>query len=749
MPESRVFGADEVARKEFATSFRGFDQHDVRAFLGRLAAELAALQTRERSLEERLERAESKAVPREIGEDELETALGVETAKVLHAARGAANEIRNRAEEQVARLLREASDDSTRMREEAASVLAERSAEADRGAAAIRQEASRDAEATRVEAAASAEAAIEAAKEHGRQMVGEAQAVRERMLRDLGRRRRTGQQQLEQLRAGRDRLLEACRSVQAELDIAMAELVVSEPEARAAAETAGLRVASELEPTLEELEAEVAAAVDAGLVLPARAPNEAEVDEERGAELAARPEDGSGRPGASESGSNVAREALIAVAPPSPEGAAPAADGDAVAESKQTFAERVESGQRVVREVPDAGQHEARGPGLRRRKHKGAPATVGVVDLGDASEGVRLLPAEPAVSTAEESAPQAQAPQAQAPGDDAGSSTGAPSGSAEPAVREGTASAAAAQVAGGDTGGEAEGDQDSAAREAADTDEDDGGPRADQLFARIRADRAATVARANEVLADVSQAPAVAAAGARAATASSVPVEEPVPEPASEEATAAVAAFEQRDGEVEAHERALARALKRALADEQNQLLDELRRAKGVPGIDTLLPTVGEHEQRYAAVARKALAAAAAAGGGEDLPDAGVAALATALGHDVVAALRPRLARAIEDGAGDEAAATEALSAAYREWKTSRAEPLARHHVLAAWATGAYAATPDSELLWVVDPEVGCSPDCADNALAGPTMKGVPFPTGQPHPPAHAGCRCLVIPATR
>jgi len=30
--------------------------------------------------------------------------------------------------------------------------------------------------------------------------------------------------------------------------------------------------------------------------------------------------------------------------------------------------------------------------------------------------------------------------------------------------------------------------------------------------------------------------------------------------------------------------------------------------------------------------------------------------------------------------------------------------------------------------------------------MAGPTPKGERYPTGQPHPPAHTGCRCLVLP---
>ncbi|MEX2658246.1 MAG: DivIVA domain-containing protein, partial [Acidimicrobiales bacterium] len=389
MPESRVFGADEVARKEFPTSFRGFDQHAVRAFLGRLAAELAALQTRERSLEERLTAAEARAVPTEIGETELENALGVEAAKVLHAAREAAAEIRSRSEEQVARLLRDASDEAGRLREEAGSVLAARTAEAERAAATILEEATRGAAERRAEAAAAAEATIESAKEEGRRMVGEAHAVRERILKDLARRRRTGHQQLEQLRAGRDRLLQACRDVRAALDTAVGELVVSEPEARAAAETAALRVVDEPEMSLEELDAEVVAAVHAGLV-------------------GARGRAGAGeQPGEGGGPTEDEHEPTPeAASVPGPEPVAEGVRGEPQPPATEspadpTFAEIVAAQANRPQEWAAPAQEHRASP-LRRRKKRGAPASVSVVDDRDQSEGVRLIPNEPASTPASE-----------------------------------------------------------------------------------------------------------------------------------------------------------------------------------------------------------------------------------------------------------------------------------------------------------------------------------------------------------
>ena len=77
----------------------------------------------------------------------------------------------------------------------------------------------------------------------------------------------------------------------------------------------------------------------------------------------------------------------------------------------------------------------------------------------------------------------------------------------------------------------------------------------------------------------------------------------------------------------------------------------------------------------------------------------------------------------------------------------ARLARLLREVITAAYASGTYAAA-SGPLRWVVDPAEGGCPDCEDNVLAGATDKGTVFPTGQQHPPAHAGCRCAVVPAS-
>lgn len=94
--------------------------------------------------------------------------------------------------------------------------------------------------------AAQVEEAAEEARREGREMVAEAQRVRERMLGDLARRRRNARQQVEQLMAGRERLLEAFDSARQTIDAATQDMRGALPEARLAAEAAGRRFDQEV-----------------------------------------------------------------------------------------------------------------------------------------------------------------------------------------------------------------------------------------------------------------------------------------------------------------------------------------------------------------------------------------------------------------------------------------------------------------------------------------------------------------------
>ena len=220
---------------------------------------------------------------------------------------------------------------------------------------------------------------------------------------------------------------------------------------------------------------------------------------------------------------------------------------------------------------------------------------------------------------------------------------------------------------------------------------------------------------------------------------------------ADAEATAVDPIIAQRDEVLTPVVAGLARRLKRALQDDQNDILDRLR-AKGgwAPGV---LPSEEEHAQRYLAAVSDQLLEAARAGatfGGGKADDApGVDDVAADLASRIITPMRRRLegeGPSVE--AGDEPALVELVGAAFREWKGARTERLAADQAVLAFSRAAMKAVPrGSALRWVVNDDAAECPDCDDNALAGPVPAGDAYPTGHPHPPAHAGCRCLLTPA--
>jgi hypothetical protein len=208
-------------------------------------------------------------------------------------------------------------------------------------------------------------------------------------------------------------------------------------------------------------------------------------------------------------------------------------------------------------------------------------------------------------------------------------------------------------------------------------------------------------------------------------------------------------------------EAALTRKLKRTLQDEQNDLLDRLRSLKSQPTADELLPDLADHVDRYAGAAQPFVEQSAAAGvafaaelvAGDQAHPAvppAVSDLSEEAATTIVESLRRRPEHALSSAAGDEQnVLVEALGAAYREWKSERIERIAGDVLAAAFSRGTWHAAPDgTPLRWIVDDTDGPCPDCDDDALAGSLPKGEAFPTGQPHPPAHPGCRCLLAPVT-
>ncbi|MCU0274374.1 MAG: hypothetical protein MUE34_14175 [Acidimicrobiales bacterium] len=208
----------------------------------------------------------------------------------------------------------------------------------------------------------------------------------------------------------------------------------------------------------------------------------------------------------------------------------------------------------------------------------------------------------------------------------------------------------------------------------------------------------------------------------------------------------------------------LGRALKRALADELNHVLGVVRATDGALDLAAALGDEATQRERYGAAVLVPVRSAAAVGaalvaeGGhqtdpdpEDLgarfaPDAVIDAIA----DELLGLVRARVGRILDERAGEAPEQQDRLRALYREVRQERVDHVVRH--AADRAVGAGAATVLTEgtpVVWTMAPGTPCSPDCEDNALAGPTPFGEPFPAGDLHPPRHPGCRCLLTPVHR
>lgn len=210
-------------------------------------------------------------------------------------------------------------------------------------------------------------------------------------------------------------------------------------------------------------------------------------------------------------------------------------------------------------------------------------------------------------------------------------------------------------------------------------------------------------------------------------------------------------------------EKGLNRTLKRLVSDEQNVILDALRRTKKQrPTADEILPNEEESATAFIATMTSDFEESLAAGGSFWEQTGGTVALPL-FGHEsdhtsvledpvreFVAAHHARLAKIFADSE------TEALDiddiidrvrAVYRDTRTVTLNEVASAVAISGFTAGELeAAEPGTPCRWVLDNGGLPCPDGEDNALAGAVNAGDPFPTGHQKPPAHRGCRCILAP---
>ena len=193
----------------------------------------------------------------------------------------------------------------------------------------------------------------------------------------------------------------------------------------------------------------------------------------------------------------------------------------------------------------------------------------------------------------------------------------------------------------------------------------------------------------------------------------------------------------------------LVRRGKRALQDEQNDILDGLRRQRGKIDTAKVLPSLEDQLARWAHVLQPAVDTAYSAGAASAGGSVGAAprALLTELATGSVVPLRDRLAGSLETidartPADTEIAIAQSLGARYREWRGEQLEQALGDALAVAYSRGVFDAAPEGARLRWVPASVGKCPDCDDNAL-GTDAAGERLPD---RPAAPAGAPGLPLP---
>jgi DivIVA domain-containing protein len=680
--------ATGIARRHFSTVRKGYDAAEVRAFLHELSDMVGRLQRGEAHERERAERAESRAeLAERLDQHRLVELLGEETARVLDAAREAGTDIRTKAEESAGRLVREAQAEARSISDRAEQEAATRRREILSEADELRREAEAEVERRRGEGHVVVEA-----------MRRDAEEDCERMLADADRARRDAESAAEQIRASaRDqgrRLVGEAQAVRERIlsDLARRRRTAREQLERLNGARERLLAAYEVvRRTVDEATEELTVALPEARLASEMAMRRVTEEPEETVEVL-------------EAELSVARMTGLVD------------DLAAVAVSDEEFDDMLRE---LAEEQPEAVADEGDVVVVVAVEE---PDEVGAgedAEVGDTAVG------DTTVGAADDGAAAADAE----PGDETGDET-ADEGRSEPSVVLSVVP---------------EPPEPEPGPAPAPGDEGETGPYVDELFARIRAERSEDEShRSPEPEGGV----AVAVAPAPVAGAEKGGPDDGA-EPGAEEYDPVAVTLRERDAVLAGVERELGRRLKRVLADEQNEVLDLLRRGRTVEFAD-VVPAPDEHADRYAIAATPDLDLAAEHGatsvGGKVLDSTDD--LAGQLGRVLVDPLRVRIERSFDDCDGDLEEVTERLRSLYREWKSQHIGAAVRHYTAAAYAWGAYEATPaGAELRWLVDRSGEACPDADDNALAGDVRKGDPFPTGDRCSPAHPGCRCLVVPA--
>ena len=212
-----------------------------------------------------------------------------------------------------------------------------------------------------------------------------------------------------------------------------------------------------------------------------------------------------------------------------------------------------------------------------------------------------------------------------------------------------------------------------------------------------------------------------------------------------------MALIESRDASIQPTLLQLSRRTKRLLQDDQNELLDALRKG-GVEGANFMTKELSARLEQRVEDLKELLLPAVDAG----FTSVGAVAnldssfeIARQVLEELLALLnqlsltKVKGSLLVHDG-GNESDQISGISGIYRDLRSSKLDSIIEDAVVSAHARGALAGSVGRRVRWIAHDKGNTCPDCEDNALNGETTSGELFPTSHSAPPAHPGCRCLI-----
>ncbi len=234
---------EEIVHKSFSVVKRGYDPGQIKAYLEQIAMELSHAIERENRLRQQLHEIQTQhSKPAEVDEETITKVLGQETAKILSSAREAARD-----------MLARASNEAAEIKNQAEKILNQKLTEAEAEKETILDNANKSYSLIIEQAEVEKDNLLNEVKEKCRTMVTEAQSAREKILTDLVRKRRILNTQVEQLRTGKNVIFDSLIKVKEDIENLSDTLIHIEQEAKYAAEHSSLRASLEDDPTEEEL----------------------------------------------------------------------------------------------------------------------------------------------------------------------------------------------------------------------------------------------------------------------------------------------------------------------------------------------------------------------------------------------------------------------------------------------------------------------------------------------------------------